>query len=149
MEKHQRSKALIAFGAALVVCMAISTVAAIALTTATQGWSTYRNAKFGFQISYPGGLFVTSQDKPPLKTARCGYRLTALPASSQQRRRTRRTRRSNPTVTSCSRKLMPMRRSIMRPSRATGSCCLAARAIQYSTSASRSCAAASSSTAGR
>jgi hypothetical protein len=25
--------------------------------TETQGWSTYRNDRFGFQLSYPGGLF--------------------------------------------------------------------------------------------
>lgn len=31
------------------------------LTTATQGWSTYKNSKYGFRLSYPGGLFIKSE----------------------------------------------------------------------------------------
>lgn len=32
-----------------------------ALTTSTQGWSAYKNAKFGFQLSYPGGLLIRTE----------------------------------------------------------------------------------------
>lgn len=32
-----------------------------AASTVTEGWSVYRNARFGFQLSYPGGLFVEKE----------------------------------------------------------------------------------------
>ena len=35
--------------------------AASAATAATEGWSQYKNERFGFQLSYPGGLFVQTE----------------------------------------------------------------------------------------
>jgi hypothetical protein len=43
--------------AAGVLCGAVPVLA----QSVTQGWSTYRNARFGFRLSYPGGLFIASE----------------------------------------------------------------------------------------
>lgn len=53
--------------AILVLAATVATAVAAAATTATQGWSTYKNERFGFQISYPGGLFLP-QETPNIES---------------------------------------------------------------------------------
>jgi hypothetical protein len=36
-----------------------------AATTQTQDWSTYRNERYGFQLAYPGGLFLQKETPRP------------------------------------------------------------------------------------
>ena len=49
----------------LVVCvlagLMTSSRPATAATAVTQGWSSYKNERFGFQLSYPGGLFQRTE----------------------------------------------------------------------------------------
>ena len=44
-----------------ILCLYVSADGVTAATASTQGWSNYRNERFGFQLSYPGGLFVRQE----------------------------------------------------------------------------------------
>ena len=44
-----------------VLCLCVSVQNTAAATASTQGWSNYRNERFGFQLSFPGGLFVRKE----------------------------------------------------------------------------------------
>lgn len=54
-------KLLPALAVILSCAISIRVETADAAATETQGWSTYRNERFGFQLSYPGGLFIQKE----------------------------------------------------------------------------------------
>lgn len=58
-----RHLTIMAIGALVVAAAPLAGAAATETsrgTILTQGWSTYKNQKFGFQLSYPGGLFIAA-----------------------------------------------------------------------------------------
>jgi hypothetical protein len=60
----KKMKLTIFFALAATVAAGVNAVAAGTnriTTTATDGWSSYKNERFGFQLSYPGGLFVAKE----------------------------------------------------------------------------------------
>src|SRR5436190_24017964 len=54
-----------AAGLLAITIFAIVPVTSARPTVATQGWSTYKNERFGFQLSYPGGLFKAAETPNP------------------------------------------------------------------------------------
>ncbi len=57
----KRSATRLSVAVWIIAIVAAGGGAAAAPTASTQGWSQYKNERFGFQFSYPGGLFQRAE----------------------------------------------------------------------------------------